>query len=152
MGGFLFLSDARRHPVQFPARACDLALRLFLLPAIHLRQGFAEPPASAMQDGHRHLQFALKSGRGQLDGRRLPLRFQKQFRFGQDAFADHARTFAPGGIELSGLPRVATVLDEHGGHPRAVLPVDARHRRQILHRQLRRDRSFAHLLLDRFRQ
>ena len=38
--GFLFLSDASRHPVQFPARAFDLALRLFLLPVVHLRQGF----------------------------------------------------------------------------------------------------------------
>jgi hypothetical protein len=59
MLGFPFLSDARRHPVQFPARAFDLALRLFLLAAIHLRQGFGEPPAGAMQDGHRHLQFAI---------------------------------------------------------------------------------------------
>ena len=38
----------------------------------------------------------------------LPLRFQKQFRLGQDALANHARAFAPGGIELPGLPRVAT--------------------------------------------
>jgi hypothetical protein len=39
MLGSLFLGDARRHPLQFPARAFDLTLRLFLLPAIHLRQG-----------------------------------------------------------------------------------------------------------------
>jgi hypothetical protein len=30
MLGFLFLSDSRRHPLQLPARAFDLALRLFL--------------------------------------------------------------------------------------------------------------------------
>jgi hypothetical protein len=30
MLGFLFLSDSRRHPLQFPACAFDLALRLFL--------------------------------------------------------------------------------------------------------------------------
>ena len=64
MLGFLFLSDSCRHPVQFPARTFDLALRLFLLRAIHLRQGFGEPPAGAMQDGNRHLQIALESGRG----------------------------------------------------------------------------------------
>src|ERR1039457_6016299 len=152
MWSFPFLSDSRRHPVQFPARAFDLALRLFLLPAVHLRQGFGEPPAGAMQDGDGHLQFAIESGRGRPGGQRLPLRFQKQFRLGEDALANHARALPPGGIELSGLPRVATVLDESGGHPRAVLQADARHRRQILHGQLRRDRSFAHLLLDRFRQ
>jgi hypothetical protein len=134
MVGFLFLSDSRRHPVQFAARAFDLPLRLFLLPAVHLRQGFGKPPASSMQDGNRHLQFAIESGCGRPGGRRLPLRFQKQFRLGQDALADHARTFAPSGIELPGLPRVATVLDEGGGHPLAMLQVDSRHRHQILHR------------------
>jgi hypothetical protein len=150
--GFLFLSDARRHPVQFPARAFDLALRLFLSRAIHFRQGFAEPPAGATQDGNRHFQVVLESGRGWPGGRRLPLRFQKQSRLGEDTLADHARAVPPGGIELSGLPRVATVLEKNGGHPQAVLPVDARHWHQILHRQLRAQRSFAHLLLDGFRQ
>ena len=150
--GFLFLSDSRRHSVQFPARVFDLALRLFLLRASHLRQGFGEPPAGAMQDGNRHLQIALQSGRSRLGGWRLPLRFQKQFRRGEDALADHARALPPGGIELSGLPRIATVLHECGRHPRAVFQVDARHRHQILHRQLRAQRSFAHLLLDAFRQ
>jgi hypothetical protein len=75
MLGLLFLSDSRRHPVQFPARAFDLALCLFLTYAIHLRQGFGEPPAGATQDGNRHLQITLQSGRGGSGGRRLPLRF-----------------------------------------------------------------------------
>jgi hypothetical protein len=75
MFGFLFLPHSRRHPVEFPSRAGDLASRLFLLPANHLRQGFGQPPARAMQDGHRHLQIALQSGRGRLGGWRLPLRF-----------------------------------------------------------------------------
>jgi hypothetical protein len=149
---FLFLSDSRRHPVQFAARTFDLALRLFLLRAIHLRQCFAESPAGTMQNGHGHREFAFQGNRGRPDGRRLPLRFQEQFRLGEDALANHARAVPPGGIELSGLPRVATVLDESASHPRTVLPVDSRHRHQIFHRQLRRDRSFAHLLLDRFRQ
>ena len=148
----LFLSDSRRHPVEFAARVFDLALRLFLLPAVHLRQGFGKLPAGAMQNGNRHLQIALESGRGRHGCRRLPLRFQKQFRLGQDALANHARAFAPGGIELPGLPRVATVLDESGGHPLAMLQVDSRHRHQILHGQFGAQRSFAHLLLDGFRQ
>jgi hypothetical protein len=150
--GFLFLSDARRHPLQFPARAFDPTLRLFLLPAIHLRQSCGEPPAGAMQDGQRHFQFAIQGRRGRLGGRRLPLRLQKQFRLGQDAFADHTRAVPPGGIELSSLPRVAMVLDESGSHLRALLQADARHWDEVLHGQLRGDLAFAHLLLDGFRQ
>jgi hypothetical protein len=152
MLGFLFLSDSFRHPVEFAARAFDPGLRLLLLSAVHLRQGFGEPLAGATQNGHRHLQFAIEGHRGRLGDRRLPLGFQKQFRLGEDALADHARAVPPGGIELSGLPRVATVLDESGGHAPAVLHIDSRHRHQILHRQLRAQHSFAHLLLDRFRQ
>jgi hypothetical protein len=105
-----------------------------------------------MQDGHRHFQCALQGCRGRSGGRRLPLRFQKQFRLGQDALADHARAVPPGGIELPGLPRVTTVLDQGGGHLRALLQADARHRDEILHGQLRGDLAFAHLLLDGFRQ
>src|SRR5712692_6357183 len=101
MLGLLFLSDSRRHPLQFPVRAFDLALRLFLAPAIHLRQSFREPSADATQDGNRRLQVALHSGRGRTARRRLSLRFQKQFRLGQDALADHARALPPGGVELS---------------------------------------------------
>jgi hypothetical protein len=145
-----FLSDSRRHPVQFPVRAFDLALRLFLAPAIHLRQSFSEPSAHPTQDGNRHLQVALHSSRS--TGRRLPLRFQKQLRLGQDPLAYHACALPPGGVELSGLPRVAMLLHEGQRHARAVFPIDPRHRHQILHRQLRAQLSFPHLLLDGFRQ
>jgi hypothetical protein len=151
MLGGLFLSDSRRHPVQFPACAFDLVLRLFLAPAVHLRQSFGQPPAGATQDGNRYLQVAFQSRRHRPGGWRRPLRLQKQFRLGQDAFADHARAVPPGGIKLSGLPRVATVLDECGRHPHALFQVDARHRHQILHRQCRTQLSFSHLLLDGFR-
>jgi hypothetical protein len=53
---------------------------------------------------------------------------------------------------LPGLPRIAMVRDESGRHARAVVDVDSRYRHQILHRHLRREFPFAHLLLDRFRQ
>jgi hypothetical protein len=152
MFGFPFLSDARRHPLQLPARAFDLPLRLFLLRIVHLRQGFGEPPAGAMQNGSRHFQVALQCGRGRPGCRWLPLRFQKQFRLGEDALPNHARAVPPGGIELSGLSCIATMLHQCGGHPRTVIPVDSRHGHEILHRHLRRDRAFPHLLLDGFRQ
>ena len=48
-----------RHPVEFPAGAFDLALRLLLLCGVHLRQSFGEPAAGTPQDGKRHFQIAL---------------------------------------------------------------------------------------------
>ena len=42
--------------------------------------------------------------------------------------------------------------NERGRHARAVVGADSRHRHQILHRHLRREFSFAYLLLNRFRQ
>ena len=144
----LFLSDVRRHPVEFAASAFHPVLRLFLLPAVHLRQGFGKPPAGALQNGNRHLQIAIESGRGRTGSRWLPLRFQKQFRLGQDALANHARAFAPGGIELPGLPCTEVMLGERRGHPLAIVQLDARHRHEKLHSQVRRNLALAHLLLD----
>jgi hypothetical protein len=120
MLGFLFLSDSRRHPLQFLARACDLALRLFLTAAVHLRQGCGESSAGATQNGHHHFQIALHSSRGRSAGQHWPLRFQKQFRLSQDALADHARAFPPGRVELSRFPRVAMLLHECRRQARAV--------------------------------
>lgn len=139
--------------MEFPARSFHLALRLFLLRASHLRQGFGKPPARATQDGKRHVQIALHLFDRRRPGcRRLTLRFQKQFRFGKNAFADCARALAPGCVQLPGLPRVAAMRNESRSHARAVAGVDSRHRHQILHRHLRREFPFAYLLLDRFRQ
>ena len=130
-----------------------MALRLFLLRTSHLRQRFGKTPPGTTQDGERHIQIALDLFDRRRPGcRRLPLGFQKQFRLGENAFADHARAFAPGRIQLPGLPRIATVRDESRRHARAVVGADSRHRHQILHRHLRREFSFAYLLLDRFRQ
>jgi hypothetical protein len=148
----LLPSDSFRHPVEFPARILQLALRLFLLRASHLRQRFAEPSSGTTQDGDHHIQVALDLfDRRRLGCRRLPLRFQKQFRLGENAFADRTRSFAPSRIQLPGLPRIATMRDESGRHARAVAGTHSRHRRQILHRHLRREFSFAYLLLDCFR-
>jgi len=106
-----------------------------------------------MQDGKRHVQITLHLfDRRRLFWRWLPLRFQKQFWVGKNAFADRARAFAPGRVQLSGLPRVAAMRPESGRHARAVFGADSRHRHQILDRHLRREFPFTYLLLDRFRQ
>jgi hypothetical protein len=150
---FLFLSDSFRHPVQFPARAFNRALRLPLLRNVHLRQRFSEPPVGPTQYGERHLQIALNLFRcAGLRRLRLPLRFQKQFRRGEYALANHARALSPRGVKLCSLPRIAAVLHECGGHALAIVRTDSRHRHQILHRDLRGDASFAYVALDRFRQ
>jgi hypothetical protein len=148
----LLLSDSFRHPRQFPARIFHLTLCLFLLWARHLRQRFGKPPSGATQDGDHHIQIALHLfDRRRFGCRRLPLRFQKQLRLGENAFADRARAVAPSRIQLPGLPRIAAMRNESSRHARAVLGVDSRHRHQILHRHLRREFPFAYLLLDRFR-
>ena len=153
MSAFLFLSDSLRHPAQLPAGTLDLALRLLLLCGVHFRQSFGEPATGAPQNGKRHLQIALNLfGRGGLGCLRLALRFQKQFRFGENALANQARAFAPGGVKLRGLPRIAAVLHEYVCHALTVFGADARHRHQILHGDLRSDVSFAHMTLNRFRQ
>jgi len=81
----------------------------------------------------------------------LALRFQKQLRRTEDAFAHHARTFAPGRVQLSGLARVPTMRGKCRSHALAIVHTDARHWNQVLHRQLCRNHSLAHLLLDGFR-
>jgi hypothetical protein len=129
-----------------------LALCLFLLRSSHLRQRFGKPPSGTTQDGDHHIQIALHLfDRCRPGWWCLPLRFQEQFRLGENAFADHARAFAPGRIQLPGLPRIAAMRDKSGRHARAIVSIDSRHRHQILHRHLRREFSFAYLLLDRFR-
>jgi hypothetical protein len=152
MSAFLFLSDSFRHPVQFAAGALDLALCLPLLRRVHLRQSFGEPTPGAAQNGKGHFQIPLDlfecSGLRSLS--LLPLRFQKQFRLGENALANHAGAFAPRGVKLRRLPRIAAVLHECSGHALTVFGADPRHRHQILHRDLRCDVSFADVALDRF--
>jgi hypothetical protein len=149
---FLFLSDSFRHPAEFPAGAFNAALRLALLGATHLRQGFRKLSAGAAQNGKSSLQIAADLfDRHGLRADRLPLRFQKQFGLGENALASGARAFAPGGIKLRRLSGIAAVLDERGGHALTVARAHSRDGHQILHRCLRGQAAFAHLPLDRFR-
>jgi hypothetical protein len=129
--------------------------RGFALLLIQLRgSGARQPTMRAVRDGGHHFQIAQQFGAGPGWSflLRLPLGFEKQLGITQNAFADRGRTFAPGGIQLAGFPRIAVMLSEDCRHPLAILQALARHRHQKLQRRLRQDLALAHLLLDRFRQ
>ena len=77
--------------MEFPACAFDPALRLLLLPAIHLRQGGAEPAADTLQESDGHLQILLQRHSRRLRlSLRWPLCSQKQFRLLENALAHNA--------------------------------------------------------------
>lgn len=83
----------------------------------------------------------------------LLLCFQKQLRLGENPFTRLLGFgVAPSGVEQRGLSRGPGMLCEHVCHPHALFRVESRHRCQIPHGDLRRDASFADLLLHRFRQ
>jgi hypothetical protein len=83
----------------------------------------------------------------------LLLCFQKQHRLGENPLARLLGScLAPGVVEQRGLPRGPGMLREYMRHPDTLFNVDARHRSQIPHGDLRGDASFADLLLHRFRQ
>jgi hypothetical protein len=134
--------------------ASDLLAGPFALLSIHFHGCRAgQSPMRAVHDSRHHLQIAQHFC-GCLGGgfRFLPLRFEKQLRRIQEAFADRGRPLAPGGIQLAGCTRIAVVLREDRRHPLAVLQADPCHRYQKLQGHLRRDLALAHLLLDGFRQ
>ena len=77
--------------MELPAGVLKAVLRLLLLPAIHLRQGGAEPAAHTLQEGDGHLQIPLQSRSRRLSLLlRWPLGSQKQFRFLENALAHNA--------------------------------------------------------------
>lgn len=108
-------------------------------------RGRFQPPERALRDGGDLVQFLFERVR-------LRLRFPEQLGLGEDALAHHAGRAAPGLVKFPGLPHRPGLRGEGFRHPPAVFRVDARHRRQVTHGDLRRDPAFAHLLLDRLRQ
>ena len=153
MGTFLFCLDSLGHSIEFTACAFDRVLRLLLLAGVHSGHGFVELLVYAAQDGQRHLQIAHHLFGCRCSCRRcLALCFEKQLRLGEDTVANGACAFTPSRVELLGRACVAMLFDEDRGQAQAIIGVDARHRHQILHRHLCGDLSFAHVLLDRFRQ
>jgi hypothetical protein len=84
--------------------------------------------------------------------RLLLLRFAEQLRRRQEAFAHHVAAVAPGLVKLTGLPCRPPLFGESLRHALAVLPADARHRRQVTHGQRRGELAFAHQLLHQLGQ
>jgi hypothetical protein len=151
---FLLRKNLFVQALELALNALDLLSCRFALLAIELRCPRPRcPPLRAVHNRGHHLQVAQQfrsCGRGGFHF--LPLRLEKQLRLIEDAFADRARSFAPGRIELAGLARVAVILGEDRGHPLAILQALPRHRHQKLHGHLRQDLAPAHLLLDGLRQ
>ena len=141
------------HTLELSFNALDLLPCAVALGSIEfgcLRAG--EPPMGPIHNRRDHLQVADQFGGGL--GRRflLPLRFEKQRRIVQNPLANRGRSPTPGAIQLPGFACIAVMLSKDRGHALAGLQALARHRHQKLHRHLRRDLSFPHLLLDRLRQ
>jgi hypothetical protein len=63
---------------------------------------------------------------------------QKQFGLGQNPLPDASGTFAPGGVQLTGLPRRELMPREGLGHRLARIEAGARHWHQKLHRHVSR--------------
>ena len=132
----------------------DLPAHGLALRTIHLGGSYPRQSAlGAVEESGGHLQIALQGGPGRgsgwFGGR---LGFEKQLGLIEKTLANQGRGVAPSGIQLPGLPRVAVMLNEHGGHALAVVQADARHRHQKLHGQVGGELALTHLLLDGLRQ
>jgi hypothetical protein len=141
------------HALKLFSDVVDLLPRGCALLVIQLhcvRAG--EPPLRAIYHRSDNPQIADQFGGGTGRDLLLLLRFEKQRWIIQNAFADPGRSPAPDRIQLAGCARIAAMLGEDRRHPLAVFQALPRHRHQKLHRHLRRDLAFAHLLLDGLRQ
>jgi len=122
------------------------------LPALLLIQFHghaAQTAACSAQQGQRHIQISLHLGnrrRRRLLGRDA-LRLQEQLRLGEQARPHRRACLAPCPIQLARFPATQPVLRDRRGHTHTVLGMTARHRHQVFHGYMRRDRSAAHMLL-----
>jgi hypothetical protein len=145
--------DSSVETVQLAFEAIDLAPRLCALCGVHPGRRAGQPTGGAAQDRRGDLQIAHRLGGRVGDGwLHRPLRFEQQLRLFEKAGSDLRRALPPGGIQWPGLPGVEPMPRQRRRHPLAVVQADAGRRRQILHRDMRRDPALAHLLLDALRQ
>ena len=149
----MLLFDAFGQMRQIPHGAFDLAMGRLQLARAHQRCGARQTPAGTVGDGddHRQIpqQFLGWSWRLRRD---LLMGFQKQFGRIQNPLAYRRGCVAPGRVEFAGLAAVEAVLRKRIGHALAVLGVGARHRRQILHGDMRGDLASTDALLHGFRK
>ncbi len=110
----------------------------------------SQSSAGAAEDGGGHLQITQQCGGpgGGIWWFSLRLDFEKQLGLVEQALAGQGRAVTPSGIQLPGLSAVTVMLNEHGGHPLAVVQADARRRHQEFHGHVGGELALAHLLLD----
>jgi len=149
----LLLVNPLGQKLQILDGACDLALGGIELVLVHQRRRSRQTPAGTVGDGNDHRQIPQQFI-GQLRWLRLDLllRFEKQLGIVQNALPDFGRGIAPCRIEFTGLPACEAMLLKRIRHALAILDVGARHRHQILHRDVSRDLAHANLLLDHLRK
>lgn len=122
------------------------------LPALLLIQFHghaAQTAARSSQDGQRHIQIPLHLGnrrQRRLVGRNA-LGLQEQLRLGEQARSHRGACLAPGRIQLARFPATQPELRDHRGHAYTVIRMATRHRHQVLHGHVRRQRTAAHMLL-----
>ena len=146
--------DLHGQSGQLIDRLMDLAVRLGALRCVQFhrraRQTAIGPPCNRYDDFQIATQFLhRRRGRNNL---MLPLCLQKQLWLIQKPFANRRGGRAPGGIQLSRFTAAQVMPRKSFRHAPAVIPTAPRHRNQVLHRHMRRDRAAAHLLLHALRK
>ncbi len=125
-------------------------MQLSALIFIQFHRHPAQTTARSPQNRQRHVQIPLQFRHRRQ--RRLagpdPLRLQKQLRLVEQPCPHRRTCLAPRRIQLARLTATQPLPGDRLGHAHTVLPMAARHRHQVLHGYMRRQRPAAHLLLN----
>ena len=109
----------------------------------------AQTPPGSSQNGQRHVQLLLhlcNRRQRRLVGRDA-LCLQEQLRLREQTRPHRRAGLAPGRIQLARCAATQPVPGDRLGHVRTVIRMAARHRHQVLHGHMRRNRPAAHMLL-----
>jgi len=149
----LLLVNPLGQKLQILDGACDLALGGIELVLVHQRRRSRQTPAGTVGDGNDHRQIPQQFI-GWRWGLRLDLLlcFEKQSGIIQNALPYLGRGIAPCGVVFTGLAAREAMGPKRIGHALAILDVGARHRHQILHRDMSGDLAHADCLLDHLRK
>jgi len=132
----------------------DLRVDLDALRSVQLQRGAHQTAIGSPRHRDHNLQIPtqLLHSRQRGSGLLLSLRLQKQLRLIQKPVTNRPGCASPGGIQLSRFTAAQPVAGKSLCHTPAVFRAAPRHRYQILHRHMRRDRPAAHLLLHTLRK